>query len=149
MKIDIDLNPEYKDITVTIKAPEMKTEVTELMNRLQSPKSKSIIGKIDQKLFILNPHDIVIFYSNEQKVLAETMDKAYEVKQKLYELEEELGGESFVRISKYAIVNIDKIKDIEMFFNGSLVVNLVNNKQEYISRRYVSKVKQYIGMGGK
>ena len=149
MKIDIDINKEYKDITVVIKAPEMSAEITELMQKLEGSKSKSIVGKHRDKLYILDPQDIILFYSQGQKVLADTSKGTYEVKQKLYELDEMLKDISFVRISKFAIVNIKKIKDIDIFFNGSLVVNFNNGRQETISRRYVSKVKEYLGMGGK
>ncbi|KNF08510.1 transcriptional regulator, LytTR family [Gottschalkia purinilytica] len=149
MKIDIDINEDYQETTITIKSPEMTSEIIELMEKIKGTKNKSIIGNYNQKIYILNPEDILVFYSKEQKVFADTIDGTYEVKQKLYELEDELKLLSFVRISKFAIANINKIKDIEMFFNGSLVVNFINGKQETISRRYVQKVKEYIGIGGK
>ncbi|TDT63800.1 LytTR family DNA-binding domain-containing protein [Fonticella tunisiensis] len=149
MKIDIDIDENYKETTITIKAPEMNSEIAEILQKLKNTKSKSIIGKDNQKMYILNPQDILVFYSKGQKVMADTIDGTYEIKQKLYELEDELRGISFVRISKFAIVNINKIKNIEMFFNGSLIVNFINGRQEIISRRYVAKVKEYIGIGGK
>lgn len=149
MKIDIDINENYDEFTLVIKAPEMTEEITELMTKLKNNSNKNIIGRIEQKLHILNYKDILVFYSEGQKIYADTMNGTYEVKQKLYEIEERLVEKSFVRISKFAIANINKIKNIEMFFNGSLVVNFINGKQEMISRRYVSKVKEYLGLGGK
>jgi DNA-binding LytR/AlgR family response regulator len=149
MKIDIDINKDYTGLEVIVRAPEMTAEVTDLMQRLKNPRVKNLVGKDNQKMFLLNPRDVLLLYSKEQKVFADTMSGTYEVKQKLYELEEELRGDSFVRISKFAIVNVDKIRDIEVFFNGSLVVNLINSKQEFISRRYVSRVREYLGLGGK
>lgn len=149
MKIDIDINKDYEETTIIIRAPEMNGEITELMQKLNSSKSKSIVGKNNQKIYVLNPQDILLFYSEDQKVMADTANGTYEVKEKLYELENELSELNFVRISKFAVVNISKIKNIEMFFNGSLVVNFINGRQEVISRRYVAKVKEYIGIGGK
>lgn len=148
MKIDIDINENYKEITLTVKAPEMTPEVVDLIGKLKTT-NKNVVGRIEQKMHVLNPQDILLFYSQEQKIFADTMKGTYEIKQKLYEIEEELKGEGFVRISKFAIANINKIRDMEMFFNGSLVANFINGKQEAISRRYVSKVKEYLGIGGK
>lgn len=149
MKIDIDINENYNELSLTIKAPEMTLEISELMRKLQNTDNKTIIGKIGTKMHILSPQDIVIFYSQGQKIFADTIDGTYEIKQRLYEIEENLTVTFFVRISKFAIANINKIKDIEMFFDGSLVVNFINGKQETISRRYVTKVKKYLGLGGK
>ncbi|MEG0775814.1 LytTR family DNA-binding domain-containing protein [Clostridium sp.] len=149
MKIDIDINKDYEETTIIIKAPELTSEIMELMQKLKNTKSKSIVGNDNQKMYILNPKDILLFYSEEQRVKADTINGCYEIKQKLYELEEELYELGFIRISKFAIANVNKIKDIEMFFNGSLVVNFINGRQEVISRRFVSKVKEYIGVGGK
>jgi DNA-binding LytR/AlgR family response regulator len=149
VKIDIDINENYDELTLTIKAPEMTSEISELMCKLQNTNNKSIIGKIGTKMYILSPQDILLFYSQGQKIFADTIDGTYEVKQRLYEIEALLTVTFFVRISKFAIANLNKIKDIEMFFDGSLIVNFINVKQETISRRYVSKVKKYLGLGGK
>lgn len=151
MKIDLDINDDYQEVTVVIKAPSIDDVVMDIMEKLksESKKEKSIVGKKNQKVYILNPKDIIMFYSEEQKVLADTSEGSFEVKMKLYEIEELLAKTSFVRISKFTIVNVKRIKNIELFFNGSLIVNLSNGKKETISRRYVKQVKEFIGMEGK
>ncbi|MEG1002684.1 LytTR family DNA-binding domain-containing protein [Clostridium sp.] len=149
MKIDIDINEEYEETIVLIKSPKLNEEVSTLVGKLQSTSCKKIVGKINQKMRILNRDEILVFYSENHKILADTSEVTYEIKQKLYEIEENLKGTSFIRISKFAIANIEKVKEIEVSFNGSLVVNFINGRQEIISRRYVSKVKEYLGIGGK
>jgi len=150
MKIDIDIDQKYKNVEVMIKAPKMNDEVTKLVNQLKD-KSKEITrisGKIDDRIYILEPIEVLLFYSSLGKVYASTMKGTYEIKQTLYSLEDNLATSSFVRISKSAIVNIKKIKNIEVSFNGSLVVRFHNNQEEIISRRYVTKFKKFIGLGG-
>ncbi|WP_297518930.1 LytTR family DNA-binding domain-containing protein [uncultured Clostridium sp.] len=151
MKIDLDINDNYEEVTVVIKAPSIDDVVMDIMEKLksESKKEKSIVGKKNQKVYILNPKDIIMFYSEEQKVLADTSEGSFEIKMKLYEIEELLAKTSFVRISKFTIVNVKRINNIELFFNGSLIINLSNGKQETISRRYVKQVKEFIGMEGK
>lgn len=150
MKVDIDIKKEYKEISIVIKAPQMNNDVTEIIDKLNQEKKKRlpISGKMDDKIYVLNPNEIVLFYSLQGKVYAQTKDKELEIKQTLYSLEENLKGTSFVRISKSAIVNVNKIKNIEVSFNGSLVVKFTNGHDEIISRRFVAKFKRFINIGG-
>jgi len=149
MKFDIDINNDYKEIVIVIKAPEMNQEVTDLITKLQSKKTNTISGIMNEKIFVLQPDEIMLFYTEAKKVYADTINGSYEVKQKLYEIEADLEGTSFIRISKSAIVNIKLIKNIEIVFNGSLVVKFANGHEEIISRRFINKVKEFIGLGGK
>ncbi|MDQ0151285.1 LytTR family DNA-binding domain-containing protein [Eubacterium multiforme] len=149
MKIQLDIDEEYEEALVIIKSKEMTEEISEILKKLKSIKKRNVIGLENEKIYILNPDDILVIYSKDQKVFVDTINKTYEVKKRLYELEDELRGESFVRISKFAIANVDKIRNIEVVFNGNLVVNFINGRKETISRRYLQKVKDFIGMGGR
>lgn len=149
MKIELDIDKKYDETSVVIKSKKLTEEVLEVLEKLKNEKSQKFLGKKNDKIYFLNPSDIICFYSNEQKILADTDEGSFEVKMKLYEIEEKLENMSFVRCSKFAIVNIEKINNIELSFGGSLIINLVNGKRESISRRYVKKVKEYLGMEGK
>lgn len=149
MKIDIQIQPEAKETKVVIYTSEITDEVQEILNNLKKNEKKRIVGIKDERIYILNSEDIFYFYSEDKKVFAQAEKTNYEVKEKLYKLEEDLKNNSFIRISKFAIANVDKIKNLELFFNGNICINFFNGKQEYISRRYVSKFKEYLNMGGK
>lgn len=146
MKININIDNSFDEISVNINAPEMNKEVESILSKLQKQKKVHVLGSISEKIFILMPNDILFFYSENRKVFANTFDKTYEVKEKLYELEELLGHSSFIRISKSTIANVDTIKNIEMSFNGTLCATFINEKKEYVSRNYVSKIKDYLGL---
>lgn len=150
MKIDIDINEDYESLNILIKAPKMDLEVTRVIDKLRqvSKKRLPVSGKIEDKIYVLNPSEIHLFYSSAGKVYAQTKDKEFEIKQTLYALEENFEGTSFIRISKSAIVNVNKIKNIEVSFNGSLLVIMLNGHQEVISRRFVSTFKKFINIGG-
>ena len=74
------------------------------------------------------------------------MKHSLQIKSKLYELEEQLEGTNFIRISNSVIANVDKIKHLEMSFNGTLCIRFMNGDVEYSSRRYVKKIKEYLGL---
>lgn len=149
MKIELDIDKKYDETSVVIKSRNITEEVIEILEKLKNEKSQKLLGKKNDKIYFLNPNDIICFYSNEQKIFADTDEGNFEIKMKLYEIEEELKKMSFVRCSKFAIVNIEKINNIELSFGGSLIINLVNGRRETISRRYVKKVKEYLGMEGR
>lgn len=148
MKIDIDIDKKYKEIKVILKSPDMDEETLEILEKLKTRKTKYILGKKDKKIYILDINEVYIFYSENQKVFVETNECKYEVEERLYEIEENLKSTSFVRVSKFAVVNMKKVRNIDMHFNGNLTMNLINNKKENISRRYISKIKDYLNNRG-
>ncbi|CEQ31038.1 response regulator [[Clostridium] sordellii] len=148
MKIDIDIDKKYKEIQVILKSPDMDEETLEILEKLKTRKTKYILGKKDKKIYILDINEVYIFYSENQKVFVETNDCKYEVEERLYEIEENLKSTSFVRVSKFAVVNMKKVRNIDMHFNGNLTMNFINDKKENISRRYISKIKDYLNNGG-
>jgi DNA-binding LytR/AlgR family response regulator len=68
--------------------------------------------------------------------------KVYDVKQKLYELEQIYAHTDFLRISKAMIVNVSKISKIVPMFNGRLEAVLTNGERVTISRQYVPDLKK-------
>ena len=146
MKIDIDINNMYDTLIVSIKNNKMTDDVTNIIKRLEANDKQTIIGKKENNMYILEPDEVVCFYTEGQKVKASTMTDSYEVKEKLYQLESSLESFGFIKLSKYAVANIKMIKKIEVEFNGSLIVHFKNSKTESISRRQVSKVKIALGL---
>ncbi|WP_409201083.1 LytTR family DNA-binding domain-containing protein [Methanobrevibacter sp. DSM 116169] len=59
---------------------------------------------------------------------------------KLYELENILDN-SFIRISKSSIVNINKINYIAPSFKGIMFISLKNGLKDNISRNYLPEFK--------
>ncbi|AVQ38767.1 LytTR family transcriptional regulator [Clostridium botulinum] len=149
MKIDIQIDDNSKETRVVIYTSEITEEVQAILNNLKRVQQKYILGMKDERIYILNPDEISFFYSEKGKVFAQTYNLVYEIKEKLYKLEENLKGTSFVRISKSAIANVDKIKNLEILFNGNMCINFFDGKQEYISRRYMKKIREYLNIGGK
>ncbi|MFD3155416.1 LytTR family DNA-binding domain-containing protein [Haloimpatiens sp. FM7330] len=148
MKIDVQIDPSCEEVKITICTPEITEELQNILNSLKNSTKKHIVGTKNERIYIVNPEDILFFYSESKKVFAKTTKETYEIKEKLYKLEEDLKDSSFIRISKSVIANIDKIKNLEILFNGNMCANFINGQQEYISRRYVPKIKEYLKMGG-
>jgi two-component system LytT family response regulator len=60
-------------------------------------------------------------------------------------LETRLPSDKFLRISRSAIVNIERIKELQPMFHGEYVVFLRNGTRLTLSRTYRDKVQQLLG----
>ncbi|MDE7359910.1 MAG: LytTR family transcriptional regulator, partial [Lachnospiraceae bacterium] len=65
---------------------------------------------------------------------------------RLYEAAERLNPSHFVRISNSESINLNKGKNVDLSFSGTIYVELTNGTTTYVSRRYVSKIKKILGM---
>ena len=146
LKVEVEIDETLEESKIVIFTNKITNEVQEIINKLKSNESKVYTGTRDQKVYLLNPKDIFYFYAENQKVLVKTEDEILQVKLKLYEIEEQISGTNFLRISNSVIANIDKIKNFEITLNGTLCIKFTNGDVEYSSRRYVGKIKKYLGL---
>lgn len=149
MKISLDIDSKLKEIFVTIRAPKLNRKVSEIMNILEEDKLEKITAYSNSKIYLVDIKDIYCFYTESRKVLLLTEKESFYVKHTLLELEERLKGTSMIRVSKGVIINMDKVLNFEQMFNGNLAVNFNNGKKEYVSRRYLKDIKNYLNIGGK
>jgi two-component system LytT family response regulator len=66
----------------------------------------------------------------------------------LAELEHELGTERFVRIHRSAIVNIARIRGLELREDGEYGIALLSGQQLRVSRGYRRRVQERLGIAG-
>ena len=94
----------------------------------------------------LNGQYVYYFEANESRVFAYCRSEVYEIKYKLYELEEMYTPLDFVRCSKSMIVNMEKIEYLSPLFSGKLEAHLKNGEKIVISRQYVHNLKIRLGI---
>ncbi|WP_227873832.1 LytTR family DNA-binding domain-containing protein [Enterococcus florum] len=116
-----------------------------LINSLRVKDDSLWVNKEGQ-LHKVNLCDVYYFEAVEKKVFLYTKDQVFEVKEKLYQLEEKYQGTHYIRVSKSVILNIEKIELITPTFNGRLIVKLKNSEKISISRNYVRNLKIQLGV---
>ena len=145
MKITIlDLNPGEEE-EIIVKCNEVNDDLQKLLNQLKQGNGK-IAAYQNGDIFFLEPEQIYYFESVDQKVFAYGKTNVYEVKSKLYELEEQLPGRDFMRASKSTILNLNKISRLTPAFSGRFEALLQNGEKAIISRQYVSVLKELLGI---
>ncbi len=86
--------------------------------------------------------EVLFFETDDERVYAHTADDAYQIKYRLYELEQLL-PRCFVRASKSTIVNSRQVYSIDRNLTSSSLLKFINShKQVYVSRHYYKQLKQ-------
>lgn len=108
---------------------------------------ETVVGKKDDSFEIIQLTDISHFEADNNDTFCVAKSKKYEVKKKLYEIENAFSGKGFVRVNKSFVVNILKINEIIPWFGGRLLLKMKDSDTEIeVSRSNVSFFKKYIDM---
>ena len=145
MKIHVELNPALQELLVNILAPGETPELTSLLSRLEE--QPPLTGFRDGGAVPLDPAEVLRFYGEDKEVRAQTLDGAvHTVRLRLYELEERLDRRTFVRVSHSEIVNWKRVTALDLSLSGTIRVTLEGGVVTYVSRRYVKKIKEVLGI---
>jgi DNA-binding LytR/AlgR family response regulator len=147
MKVNIDLNKKYDEISITIHAKEWTKELEELVKKIDFQTPKRIMGIEGKKSILLSPGDIDFIYAQNRKVYASINNKSIELPMKLYEAEQLLESHGFSRLSKSAIGNLNRITHFELAFNGNLCVYFRSGSKECVTRKFVHELKRKLILG--
>ncbi len=147
MKLEIKLDPECAEPKIVICAQSMTPEISALVKRLSDTQSAFLLaGFRGETVQLLDMADVVRVYASGGKVYAVTQAGEYQLRLRLYELEEKLDADSFVRISNSEIINLKKARRFDLSFSGTICVELANGERSYVSRRCVAKIKKMLGL---
>lgn len=103
----------------------------------------------EEKLERFALQEVYYFEALDEKVFAYTKDKVYEIKNRLYEVEEAYRTYHFVRCSKSVVINLMLLGSISPALNGRFLAYMKNGEKLMISRQYAPQIKTMIIGGGK
>ena len=89
---------------------------------------------------------VLRFYGEDKDVRAQTAEAVYTVRERLYELEQRLAGLRFARVSHSEIVNLKRVTALDLSLTGTIRMTLTGGVTVYVSRRYVKKMKEVLGL---
>lgn len=101
-----------------------------------------ILVKSSGKVFFLKFDEIDWVESAGNYVKLHVGSESHLLRETMSEMERKLGNEKFVRIHRTVIVNLDRIKELQPWFNGEYVVILNNGIKLTASRGYKKKLSE-------
>ena len=146
MQIEIKIDKSRCEPRIIIETDQITDEIQEIISKLSNSSARILTGFRENTLEILNQQEILRIYAQSGKVLAATTSGEYTLRFRLYELEQRLDPTCFVRISNSEIINLKKVKGFDLNLAGSIRVTLTDGSVTYVSRRYISKIKQLLGI---
>lgn len=146
MQIEIRMDESCAEPKVIVLTNKVTAEVNALVRRLSEEAPQVLVGFRQDSAEILEQQNVIRIYAEGGKVMAQTAAGTYALRLRLYELEERLDRSCFVRISNSEIINLKKVKNFDLSFSGTICVSLANGTVTYVSRRYVARIKQVLGI---
>ena len=86
--------------------------------------------------------DILYFETVDGLVFAYTVDCVYEIKGRLYQVEEKVNKRNICRASKTMLVNVEHIISVRTALNGRLYARMENGEEILITRRYAKEIEE-------
>lgn len=146
MQVEIKIDDSYMEPKVIILTASMTEEVNKIVQKLTESSPQILSGNKDERIAVLEPSELIRIYASNGKVFAVTDSGEYTLRLRLYEVAERLNPNQFVRISNAEIINLKKVKNFDLSFNGTICVEFTNGTSTFASRRYVSKIKKILGI---
>jgi len=146
MKVEIKIDSAAVEPKVLIITDRMTDEINEIVRKISETEPQMIAGVVDDRVTLLEQDEILRVYAANGKIFAVTAEGEFPLRMRLYQLEERLRQDSFVRISNSEIINLKKARHFDLSFTGTICVSLSDGSVSYVSRRYVSKIKQILGL---
>ena len=129
---------------VVIECVEITPQIKDIYAYVQN-KGEELVGIAEgqcQQRFRLE--DVYYFEALDEKVFAYTKDQVYEMKMRLYELEERYEKQHFLRCSKAVVLNLMLLDSISPALNGRFLAHMKNGEKLMISRQYAPKLREHV-----
>jgi two-component system LytT family response regulator len=127
------------------------TEVGDLEELLRSIKSEGkgsfdshIFVQKSEKLFNLPVEEIIFLEASGDYTVITTKNDQFVSSSGIGKLEEILNPDTFIRVHRSTIINLNFLKEIERHFNGGMVVKMQNGKSFPVSRTYAKLIRKKV-----
>lgn len=151
INVRFERDKDLEGIEVVVRASEEDEEVRKLLRHLQGGKSPKSIRVFNGEgaVCALYEREIVLVSVRGKLVNVFTEEENWFTRRTLQSLEEELDPQRFVRISRYELVNLDKILHCDFSAAGTLRLKLAGGTETWASRRCIPVIqKRLMGKGG-
>lgn len=149
MNVQIIVDEKYNETVIKIFTNKYSEEIENIKENLLNIE-KNLTDKItsfrDDEVKLIDYEDISRFYAEDNKVFLDSQNIKYQTKLRIYELEERLPKNKFIKISKSEIVNLDYVERLDLSFTGTICLEMKDGKTCYVSRRNLKKFKNALGI---
>jgi two-component system, LytTR family, response regulator len=107
-----------------------------------------LLVKGDGRVLLIKVEDIDFVEAADNYVNLKVGKESHMMRETMSSLEGRLPADRFMRISRSAIVNVERIQELQPMFHGEYVVVLKNGAKLTLSRSYRDKLDKLMGSAG-
>jgi DNA-binding LytR/AlgR family response regulator len=151
MKVRIEVADNLAEDEVLIRCGRVDESIRRIHQFIleQSKSGPKITFYKQNQAYFFPLDDVLFFETTGEKVFAHTAGDAYQIKYRLYELEQML-PRNFVRAAKSAIVNVRWVYSVTRNLTASSLIQFTgSHKQVYASRYYYKELQQRLQERGR
>lgn len=130
--------------TIILEYLEWTKELEDICNYIEGKKSWIVGYGENKEVYQIELNQILYFEAVGELVFAYTKTQVYEIKMRLYQIEEATKHNMILRVSKSFLVNIRKIRSVRPALNGRFIATMINGEEVLISRQYAKEVSEAI-----
>ena len=147
MKVRERLVDDYSKEGVLLEYVEFTKEFQEVKDYVLHKGEKITAYTENKEAVSIRIEDILYFEAVGELVFAYLESRVYEVKLRLYQVEEKLDMPNILRASKSVLLNLDHIVSVRPALNGRLYAKMENGEDVLISRKYAKQIAKHIMEG--
>jgi two-component system LytT family response regulator len=131
---------------VAKKGPVIDSRLTQLLEELREERKypERLIVKSSGRVFFVRTEEIDWVEASGNYVKIHTKSEAHLLRESMKNMEAKLDPKTFVRIHRSAIVNIDRIKELEPWFHGEYIVIMRDGTRLTASRVFSDRLSALI-----
>ena len=141
MEVEIRIDPTLEQPKLVIHAPQETPELRQLADQLSALSLGPLQVWEEERSYLIQQSDFLRFYTQGKGVCAQTAEKTYTVRLRLYELEQLLPA-SFIRINKSTLANQVQLDRFAVTYSGAVDAVFKCGYREYVSRRCFAQIKR-------
>ena len=143
-KINILFEPDETSdqINIIVRASEMDSQVSQIIEMLNDSRIERFTVLDGNKCpCVINESDIIFISAEGKQMRIVSVSGVFTAKQTLQTFEQLL-GKSFLRISRFEIINLRKVRKYDFTIIGTLHIEFENGMETWASRRYIPLIKE-------
>lgn len=145
MKLKIEQSPACQEVEITVRYAQMDARLASLLEQIRLY-GFSVTGLRDGRSYQVPLDEVLYIETVEEKTFLYRSGDVLECQSRLYELEEQLRGTSFVRVSRSCLLNLRRLESVSPQFDGRFEARMENGETVVINRHYVKGFKQRFGL---
>ncbi len=110
----------------------------------EKPLKELMVNDVEGSFTKIDINSIISVSVKEKLVNIITQDDTFTVRQSLQSIEKSLDAGKFIRISRFEIVNIDKVKKFDFTLDGTLRIKMADSRELWASRRTIPEIRRML-----